>query len=220
MEQDTIGSLRKQIGTLERMHDHLAVRAPQAGIVLSRDLKDRLSTYVEMGGEIVMIGDPNAKAAMALVRQDDATWLHDNDEKTAELQIWGSSDKRARGQIKSISPRATDSLPHDAFATNFGGTLSVVERDRVEATDDRSILRDEVSMSIALAHASTSQHNLKLIQPRVPVEISIPREMSPRLKSGQTGVAFIHGRDTSLGGYLCSSAQRWIQARLRRNHGL
>lgn len=221
MELETLESLTKQKHELDELIDHLQIRAPIDGTVISRTINQRDETYFNSGDEILSIGNPNAKMAIAMVRQSDAVWLRENNESVAKIQLWGKTGGSIIGELNTVNPRTTDSLPHDAFASNFGGPLAVVSRTSVESSDDQSILRSVSAGQLQRSFAGQSEsQGLKLVNSYVEVEIGIPSSEADKLMAGQTGIAFVTARNSTLGSYMFSSARAWFNGQVSRTHGM
>ncbi len=221
MEVETLESLQKQKQELDELLAHLQIRAPMGGTVVSRTIAERDDTYFNVGDEILSIGNPENKKAVAMVRQSDAVWLRENSQSVAKIQLWGKTGGCINGQIQSVNPRTTDSLPHDAFASYFGGPLAAVSRTSVESSKEKSILgtvsADQIQRSFT---DQTESQGLKLVEPYVEVEIGIPNSNADELMAGQMGVAFVTARDSTLGSYLVDSIRSWLKGQVTRTHGM
>lgn len=105
------------------------------------------------------------------------------------------------GKIKHINPRARDDLPHEAFAATSGGPLAVVPRGQVEEGAEES-------------------GEMKLTEPRVPLEIALSEENRTLLLPGQSGQLVIRSRNQNMGSYLAQNLVRFVKKNNLRTHGL
>ena len=205
VEQQNIVALEKQLAETQTSVDQLTLRAPVDGQVLMNDPQSIVGTYISPGQELLSIGDPTNKEAIALVSQSDAHHLETAAGNDVQLRIWGRSD-RANGTVREITPRVRTDLPHFAFAGMYGGPLTVVNRAEYQDTEDNPVPED------------TSQ--LVLLESRIAMHIALDSETSEQLYSGQTGLAHLRMRTGSLGPYLIDRASEWISKRIQDNHGL
>ena len=196
-EQATLSALEEQLSEIQASLSQLEVRAPAAGSVLSRRLLSELGKYVKPGTELLAIGSPERKEAIALISQRNTRHLSAVKDQRVRLSVWGRRGG-AEGRIASTDPRAIDNIPHFAFAGMYGGALDVVSRNQVEGESD-----DE----------------LMLTSPRVQVHIELDEHASRSLMAGQTGLVYVRGRSETLGQFVLNNSQRWFQERILKTHG-
>ena len=140
--------------------------------------------------------------AVALTQQSDVEWVSSNPEAEVELLIWGRHENSLiDGQISHINPRARDDLPHEAFSATTGGPLAVVPRNQVEGEQQ-------------------DEQDMMLVNPRVPIEISLSQEDRSSLHPGQTGQLIVRSRDQNMGKYLVTNLVRFVRENNFRTHGL
>lgn len=202
LEEESLASLeKKQVELKQRIAD-LTIVAPQDGQVLARELNTLEGQHLQPGTEILSIGQPGNIQAVALTQQSDVEWVSSNPEAEVELLIWGRHENSLiDGQISHINPRARDDLPHEAFSATTGGPLAVVPRNQVEGEQ-----QDEKDMM--------------LVNPRVPIEISLSQEDRSSLHPGQTGQLIVRSRDQNMGKYLVTNLVRFVRENNFRTHGL
>jgi len=201
LEQDSLESMQKRRRELEEQIANLNVVAAESGIVLARELHTEKGKYFSPGDEILSIGNRDEIHAIALTRQEDIEWVEQNPDVHIELRIWGRSENETlAGNIKHINPRARDDLPHEAFAATAGGPLAVVPRQQVEDSGDEG--------------------DMKLTEPRVPLEIKLSESDRHDLLPGQSGQLIIRNRDQNMGTYLAQNFVRFVKKNNLRTHGL
>ena len=202
LEIDSIVSMEKRREELEDQIANLRVVASGDGTVLAPDLAASEGKYFQLGDEILSIGSTAEIHAIALTRQEDIAWIEENPDSNIELRIWGRShDAVIDGKIKHINPRARDDLPHEAFAATSGGPLAVVPRGQVEEGAEES-------------------GEMKLTEPRVPLEIALSEENRTLLLPGQSGQLVIRSRNQNMGSYLAQNLVRFVKKNNLRTHGL
>ena len=201
LEQDSLESMLKQQRELEDQIANLSVVAPESGTVLAADLAIENGKYFSPGDEILSIANRDEIHAIALARQEDIEWVAQNPDVDIELRIWGRSENATiAGQIKHINPRARDDLPHEAFAATAGGPLAVVPRQQVEESNEEG--------------------DMKLTEPRVPLEIELSDSDRRDLLAGQSGQLVIRSRDQNMGTYIAQNFVRFVKKNNLRTHGL
>ena len=201
LEQDTLESMQQRRIELEDQIANLSIVAPEDGIVLARDLPSEVGRYFSLGDEILSIGNREQIHAIALTRQDDIEWVEQNPEVDIELRFWGRSENESiTGNIKRINPRARDDIPHEAFAATAGGPLAVVPRQQVEDSGEEG--------------------DMKLTEPRVPLEIALSDSDRKDLLPGQSGQLVIRSRDQNMGTYIAQNFLRFVKKNNMRTHGL
>ncbi len=200
-EQESLESMKNRRKELESQIANLRILAPGSGIVLAAELNAAKGKFFQLGDEVLNIGNPTGIHAVALTRQQDIAWIEQNPQANVELRIWGRShDAVIDGKIKHVNPRARDDLPHEAFAASAGGPLAVVPRQQVEESEDAG--------------------DMKLTEPRVPLEIELSSEDRQRLLPGQSGQLVIRSREQNMGSYLTQNFVRFVKKNNLRTHGL
>ena len=205
IEQKNIAAIEKQLAETKRSVEQLTLRSPIDGKVLLDSYESLLGTYVMPGQELLSVGNPTSKEAIALVSQSDAGHLEFAANTEVQLRIWGTSD-RPTGKVREITPRVRTDLPHFAFAGMYGGPLTVVNRAQYQDSDDVPVESD------------TSQ--LVLLEPRIAMHIELDAGTSKTLFSGQTGVVHLRLRTGALGPYLMNRTSKWFSSRIQSTHGL
>lgn len=201
LEEESLGSMEQRHRELSAQIENLQIVAAQDGTVLAADLKSDQGKYFALGDEILSIANENEVHAIALTRQQDIKWLERNPEADIELRIWGRSENAViDGEIKHVNPRARDDLPHEAFAATAGGPLAVVPRGQVEE--------------------SAEEGDLKLTEPRVPIEIALSDADRHDLLPGQSGQLYVRSREQNMGTYLAHNLVRFVKKNNLRTHGL
>lgn len=131
---------------------------------------------------------------------------------TVRFKIAGTYGGKYTTRISSIRPKATDALPHAAFAANYGGPLSVVNREQTERKGH------ETKGPSLDADADIDQ--LKLTYPCLEISLHVPEALVGRLHAGQVGYAQFSKRDVRLGQYLFENSIRFLRRNIFKTHGL
>ena len=199
-QQTLIDSLSERAGKLSQLLEQLTVVAPAAGRIVTPNIRALQGTYVSPGEELLAIGEPYRKKAVAIVRQQDADWLTQHTPQNGRFIVWGQTHLEVGRKIE-IEPTASTVLPHPALAAINGGSVSVVDSDESPNTQK-------------------SRKEWNATTPYVMFEFQLDESQSHRYQVGQTGELQISARDESLGKYLTDQLCRWLGTRLQRNHGL
>ena len=201
-EVASIEALEKRLDELKSNANKLRIHAKQAGEVIANNLDTKLGSFVLPGTELLSIGDPEQKEAVALVAQQHVADLQDNLGQSVTLRIWGSSEL-AKATLDVVDPKTSDEVTHFAFAGIYGGPLDVFNRSEIEESNDR-----------------TEKEHLMLVRPRLNVRMKLDSEVSRQLMAGQTGLMHLRGRDTNLKNYVFDYAGRWLKDHITLTHGL
>ena len=68
--------------------------------------------------------------------------------------------------------------------------------------------------------AVSEESELELVEPRVPIALSISRLDQSQLWAGQIGWMMLRGREQNLFDYVAAKASDFLRVNLRKNHGL
>ena len=200
MEFESFQDLRERLKEVREMVDDLVIKAEADGVVVNRDLSERIGTYAQPGSEIVTIGGTEARKVISMVSQEESESLKTLQGKPASVRLWGTTAGVLTGTVTKVHPRAQTSLPHFSFAAPAGGDLAVVAAMPEERVGD------------------SEADNWMLAKPHVKIEIEVGDSVD--LKTGQTGQVSIRAREGSLGSYVMTGVTRFLQRRITRTHGL
>lgn len=104
--------------------ENLAVRAPQSGRVIARELAALLDTFVKEGSEILAIGDEFRKEMQFSIAQQDVSTFEQ--QQTVSVRL--ADGTRFDVPLTRISPRGSYQPSHVALGAAVGGPLPVIER--------------------------------------------------------------------------------------------
>ncbi len=113
---------------LEELLGHQAalnVRAPHGGRILAPRLADLLGTYIDTGGALLTVADESTRHVRALIAQQDFAWVAPLQGSEVVVHLWGDPCGERLGRLDTLSPRASDRLPHPGLAATAGGPLAV-----------------------------------------------------------------------------------------------
>ena len=205
IEQQNIIALQKQLTETQTDVDKLTILAPADGQVLLANAESKLGTFVTPGQELLSVGKPNHKEAIALIDQNDARHLTGAVNESVQLRIWGDSGP-ASGTVREVTPRVRTDVPHFAFAGLYGGPLTVANRSQYQDADDQPLASD------------TSQ--LVLLEPRIAMHIALDADTSERFRSGQTGQVYLRLRTGPIGPYFLQQTKTWLKSQIQTTHGI
>lgn len=232
LESLALSNLEARLQSLSKRTEMLEVRAPMTGIVLTTSVANLQGKYLQSGSPLIQLGELESLQCVALVDQNDSKWLDATNTLVGRLTIDGEWGDNFNVRMKLIKPRASDYLPHFAFASNFGGRLSTLTRGQIEgkesghdfgATDREPLSASSVASNGMIVDAKTASYrSLMLTQPYVQIVLECEEDDFSRkvFYPGQTGVVHLHEREESLGRYLADIVYRSIRGKLRYNHGM
>jgi len=129
--------IRRRLIAIEvKLHDLVAqraaltVRARQPGIWVSPQIEEMVGAYVKRGSVLGQIVDPSAFHFSAVVPQDRAAELFNNQIQKVEARIYGQADKELVVRSFQIIPFRQEKLPSAALGWHGGGEIAVSVQDR------------------------------------------------------------------------------------------
>ncbi|TWU08263.1 HlyD family efflux transporter periplasmic adaptor subunit [Stieleria varia] len=142
-------SLEKQIAELQAKAATLRLLAPRDGIVVARNLRSRLATFVREGDELMAIVGEGEREVTALIHQDDIHLVRAQLGKP--VLVTDPGDTLYQGTLVRIEPRASHRLTHPALAATRNGPLSVEQADQEpdQEPDQRADQQAELQLSDA-----------------------------------------------------------------------
>jgi len=187
-------SLQKQLAEKRQQVDGLKVHAPRAGKVVRRDLDTLAGTYLELGDEIVSIGDERQKDLRVSVGQNDLDTISKRTGKSLRVNL--PQQPLWESRLDKVNPRATLAPTHPAMAAANGGPLPV--------------------KNVASKESDGSESSLELFTPRFGAVVSLNETASAQLRAGQTGYVSHRPCDESIGEHLYHAFSGWLRERLKQ----
>ena len=169
----------------------LEIRAPHTGRVLARDLTSRLNTYVDVGDPILEVANDAEKEIQISIPQPDIDAYRDSLREPVHVYLPGVDDFEAR--LSRVDPRALRAPKHQAFCVPNGGPISVV-------------------ISGSSEEGGTEY---EYVTPRFLGHVALPDELSPQLRSGQSGYISLPTNDISLGRGVYRLVATWVEEKTR-----
>jgi hypothetical protein len=190
IERENRGALDKRLAEKRRQLDALVVRAPQAGMVLARNLPALLGTYLREGEEVLFLGEPARKELRAAVSEADAQHFAARFQEPIPVRLQSRSWHQAR--LVRITPRASREPLHPALRADLGGPLAVKAR----KPDDKG------------------RQEYELTEPRFRATLALSDSLGRAVSAGEIGQISIRPLDTTVGARLVWLATRWIRHQL------
>ncbi len=197
VEEQQLEASRRQLAELEQMQQKLTVTSPIDGVVISSKTQSLVGSYVRVGQDMLVLGDPRQKQLEIRVAQSNLQQLGGADIR--QISGVAASGFRVSGRITQIDPRATSELPDQALAVIYGGPLSVAEH-TVPAADGKSVSRQ-----------------LRLLEPHFRAIAVLSGAASGELKAGQTVVVYYGGPRQTVGQRMWTTCQKWFAAKIGRS---
>ena len=182
-------AIKERLAEARKRTNGLQVRAPVAGRIVARNLRQTTGTYVKEGAELLSVADEARKELVVSVGQEDIEALM--------LRVGDQTRFRVRGllacsgQLVRLDPRASTALPHPAMSSSVGGALAVTERN----TD--------------------GDQKTQLVEPRFRGVVALSPDVCHDLAAGEQGYAILGLRQESIGEYAWARIHRWFETLLR-----
>jgi putative peptide zinc metalloprotease protein len=187
--QRNLQATAERLVEISRQSEGLQVRAPVAGRIVARNLKQSLGTYVQEGAEILTVADEARKELVMSVGQEEIDAIMPSVGGQTRFRIRGRLARA--GTLDRLDPRASTALPHPAMSSSVGGTLAVTEVD------------------------DASGSKMRLVEPRFGGVIALSPKVCRDLGAGEQGYAMLGLRQESIGEFAWVRFHRWFESLLR-----
>ncbi|TWU01377.1 biotin/lipoyl-binding protein [Neorhodopirellula pilleata] len=171
--QSRRAGLVEQVEELQIQVDSMAIRAPNSGTLVARNLHLLLETYVEAGQELAVVGREDSKRLKVSIAQIDvkqaAEWINH------PLRIVVDDAPSITASFSRIETRADDSSPDDSLLATNGGSLPAVP---------------------------SAEGAVHLMEPRVNAYIRLTAAQALQLRSGKRAYVSIGNSQQTLGGII------------------
>ena len=198
-EREKLEDLEHRLAQRREQVGRLAVRAPAAGRVVTRQPESLAGRFVRPGDEIVAIGSEEAKQLRVSVAQDDAERFLPRVGQPLAARIAGQA---LAGRLSRVEPRASLAVPHPALSAAEGGPLPVRPQD--SADGDRAD-RDKAAAE-----------KYELLAPRFAAQVVLSASESLGLGAGQRGQVVLGSGEEMLGVHCFKVAQVWARDKVRQ----
>ena len=153
-----LDAIRKRIAEGEQDMAALVIRAPFAGRWSAPELDDRLGTWIARGSAIGELIDDSSYRFSAVVSQDDAKHLFNEDAiRGATVRLHGQSGSKLATASRRIVPGEQRTLPSAALGWAAGGDVATDFSDQSGRTSAESFYIVESDIDVADIH---SRHGL------------------------------------------------------------
>ncbi len=170
-DEARLRSLQEQMEQLQTKRNHLTVKAPQAGMVVTSDLHRQIGRFFVPGEPLCLVaGDRQLEAKLSV---DQPTAQRLRDAIGSDLKIRLSDGKLLPGVLDRVAQRGTRILDEPSMAAMYGGPLPV-----------------EVNGN------PSSEEGLQLVAPRFTTQVRIVDEVNA--KPGQMISVRLPGPSMSL----------------------
>jgi putative peptide zinc metalloprotease protein len=145
-EMAKVDGLQKAMKENESYAGTLKVRAPIAGRVSSRTLKQALGAYIQRGEEILKIGEATGRDVRLALGQDAEPHFKAALHRRVSVRIEGRGGTFS-ARLERLDGNASRTLPHAALTALAGGPLAVqrVQDDAPSQTQSQGQLRHELT---------------------------------------------------------------------------
>ena len=191
-ETQRVYGLTDQIIEKQSATKGLQVLATDDGVIVQRQLANRLGSFVEQGDELLTVAKLDSKEVVVSVDQSeyDATvWTTGK-----QLRLMFPGKAVVNATLVSINPRASQSPTFPSLTATQGGSLPV-----------RTLVKSPLD---------DNELNFELLSPRFDVTVSLPGDLGDQVLAGQRGYAYFESTEQSLASYLYLAACHWLESQI------
>ena len=144
--QDKADALELRRLSLQEQQQQLQVRASQDGEWVAPDLHEQLGTWMQRGQTLGEVVDASSFRFVAVMPQEQADIMFQNNFRQAELRLNGQADATLALPHVSIIPFQSDKLPSTALGWLGGGDIAVntQEPSGTKAMESFFLLQSEI----------------------------------------------------------------------------
>jgi putative peptide zinc metalloprotease protein len=144
--QDKANALELRRRNLQEQQQHLQVRASQDGEWVAPDLHEQLGTWIQSGQNLGEVVDASSFRFVAVMSQEQADIMFQNNFRQAELRLSGQADATLALPRVSIIPFQSDKLPSTSLGWLGGGDIAVntQEPSGTKAVESFFLLQSEI----------------------------------------------------------------------------
>ncbi len=191
VEQQQRDALQRRLAERQRQVERLTLRAPFAGVVISRKLAALPGSFITEGSEVLSIGDPMRREFVASVAQEDLLAAQHVVEQPIVVHFHGHDD--LPGRLQRVHPKASAEPEHLCLCAPFGGPLPI------------RTLPDEGH------NRSRSANGFELLQPHFRLTIALTEQRDQRPFAGELGWISLDRRQTCAQ-HILTWLSRWGRA--------
>jgi putative peptide zinc metalloprotease protein len=143
---DKANALELRRRNLQEQQQHLQVRASQDGEWVAPDLHEQLGTWIQSGQNLGEVVDASSFRFVAVMSQEQADIMFQNNFRQAELRLSGQADATLALPRVSIIPFQSDKLPSTSLGWLGGGDIAVntQEPSGTKAVESFFLLQSEI----------------------------------------------------------------------------
>ncbi len=191
-ETQRVYRLTDQIVEKQSAAKGLQVLATDDGVIVQRQLANRLGSFVERGDELLTVAKLNSKEVVVSVDQSEYDATVWSAGKQLRLMFPGKAVVNAT--LVSINPRASQEPTFPSLTATQGGSLPVRALSKSPTNED--------------------DFSYELLSPRFDVTVSLPEDFDHRVLAGQRGYAYFESTEQSLASYLYLAACHWLKSKI------
>ena len=191
-ETQRVHRLTDQIIEMQSAAKGLQVLATDDGVIVQRQLENRLGSFVERGDELLTVAKLDSKEVVVSVDQSEYDATVWSTGKRLRLMFPGKAVVNAT--LVSINPRASQTPTFPSLTATRGGSLPV--------------------RAMANGASSDNEFSFELLSPRFDVTVSLPDDFGRQVLAGQRGYAYFESTEQSLAGYLYLAACHWLKSKI------
>ena len=190
VEQQNYRSLQKRLQLRTEEMNQLEIRAPRSGQLIAENFDSLIGMHLPPGHLLLSIGSDENKEVLGLVSQHDVELFQERQGQPIDVHVWGFGAGHVPAELDLVNPRGQFDLPHPAFSSTTGGPLAV---------------------KYIPPSAEEEQQDFELVQPRFLARVTLSKEDSQRMHSGQMGFISFRTCRGSIGEVLAEKATHWFR---------
>jgi putative peptide zinc metalloprotease protein len=138
--------IRQQIGDLQELREALTIRARQPGLWVATNLEEQMGAWLPRGAEVGLLYDPERFRFTAVVAQDEAAGLFEDEISRAEVRLSGRAGDNLDITNLNFVPYQSDQLPSAALSWLAGGEIMTARDDEsgLRTTEPFFLIRGEI----------------------------------------------------------------------------
>lgn len=125
-----IQAVQQHLDALERLHQGLTIRAPNAGLWVPKPVEEMLSARLARGTDLGQVINPESFQFIAVVSQEEALRLFGQEIVSAQVRLSGQFGHGLQVGTRKMIPADQFRLPSAALGWQLGGEIPLNATDR------------------------------------------------------------------------------------------
>jgi putative peptide zinc metalloprotease protein len=192
-------AIRQKLASLEKDVNDLTILAPLDGVILGKNLDQKIGVYLKSGQVLLSIVSEKDKKLLASVSQDDIEAFRDIKNEPVEVCLHNTAQSDFLSTIKQVHPKASTLIPDKAFSAAYGGPVAVRQSLTSSPYNDRG-----------------DRQQQEFFKPRFQIDIEIPGDKADLLLAGQRATIRTSGQSVAAWQVLKKTVSKYFRRKLAR----